>query len=167
MIFRTLRDNETALLKEFTYEAIFLPAGAQPPDRSIVERPELSLYYEGFGSGRADNCIVAEQNGRIIGAIWSRIMRDYGHVDDDTPSLAISLYKEYRGQGIGTRLMDKMLERLMQQGFSQASLAVQKANYAVKLYEKAGFKTVAENNEEYVMICHLPQTKCQEADGIE
>lgn len=33
-----------------------------------------------------------------IGAVWTRIMDDYGHVDDDTPSFAISLYKEYRGQ---------------------------------------------------------------------
>ena len=32
-------------------------------------------------------------------------MNDYGHVDDDTPSFAISLYKEYRRNGIGTQLM--------------------------------------------------------------
>ncbi len=57
-------------------------------------------------------------------------MNDYGHVDDDTPSFAISLYKEYRGQGIGSQLM-------------------------VKMYEKVGFKTVDENVEEYIMVCEL------------
>jgi hypothetical protein len=31
-------------------------------------------------------------------------MRDYGHVDDETPSFAISLVPKYRGKGIGTRL---------------------------------------------------------------
>ena len=36
-------------------------------------------------------------------------MNDYGHVDDDTPSFAISLYKENRGRGIGTELMRRML----------------------------------------------------------
>ena len=60
-------------------------------------------------------------------------MDDYGHVDDETPSFAISLYKEYRGQGIGNQLMVKMLELLKQQGYKKASLAVQKANYAVKM----------------------------------
>ncbi len=164
MVFRTLRDDETALLKEFTYEAIFLPEGVQPPDRSIVERPELSLYYENFGSGKADNCVAAEHHGRIIGAVWSRIMGDYGHVDDDTPSLAIALYKEYRGRGIGTQLMEKMLQLLRRQGFARASLAVQKANYAVKLYEKAGFHIVAEHDEEYIMVCRLQQTNDREAD---
>ena len=31
----------------------------------------------------------------IVGAVWSRIMKDYGHIGDDTPSLAISLYQEF------------------------------------------------------------------------
>jgi len=40
---------------------------------------------------------VAEVDGKIVGAVWVRIMNDYGHIDNETPSLAISLYKEYRG----------------------------------------------------------------------
>ena len=44
-------------------------------------------------------------------------MNDYGHVDDDTPSFAISLDKGYRGKGIGTDLMRRMLERLKEQGY--------------------------------------------------
>ena len=82
-------------------------------------------------------------------------MDDYGHVDNDTPSFAISLYREYRGQGIGTQLMLKILEFLKEQGYKKASLAVQKTNYAVKMYEKLGFRTVDENTEEYIMICDL------------
>lgn len=35
------------------------------------------------------------------------------------------------------------------------SLAVQKANYAVKMYEKVGFETVDENEKEYIMVCRL------------
>ena len=82
-------------------------------------------------------------------------MNDYGHVDDDTPSFAISLYKEYRRQGIGSQLMVKMLELLKWQGYEKASLAVQQANYAVKMYESVGFKIVDENDEEYIMVCEL------------
>ena len=152
---RDLRENETDLLKAFLYEAIFVPEGTEPPPRDIVEKPELRVYTDGFGSGKGDNCLVAEAGGKIVGAVWTRIMNDYGHVDDDTPSFAISLYKEYRGQGIGTRLMQRMLERLKQQGYKRASLAVQKANYAVKMYEKAGFRTVCENAEEYIMVCDI------------
>lgn len=150
-----MKKDETALLKDFLYEAIFIPEGVEPPPRDIVEKPELRVYTDDFGSRRGDNCLVAEAGGRIVGAVWTRIMDDYGHVDDDTPSFAISLYREYRGQGIGTGLMREMLSLLRSQGFKRASLAVQKANYAVRLYEKVGFSVTDENDEEYIMVCVL------------
>lgn len=153
---RMLRDSETELLREFLYEAIFIPEGVDPPDRSIINLPELAIYYENFGSGEADNCIVAEENNnKVIGAVWTRIINDYGHIDDDTPSFSISLFKEYRGQGIGTRMMREMLALLKAQGYKKASLSVQKENYAVRMYEKVGFKIVNENDEEYIMVCEL------------
>ncbi len=155
MVIREMRDNEKDLLQDFLYEAIFIPEGMEPPPKDIIERPELKLYYEDFGSGEADHCFVAEDDGKVVGAVWTRIMEDYGHVDSQTPSFAISLIQEYRGKGIGTELMKKMLEHLKNQGFKKASLAVQKSNYAVRMYEKVGFRKVDENNEEYIMVCYL------------
>lgn len=155
MQYRKLRQNETELLKDFLYEAIFLPEGVEPPDRDIIKRPELKIYYECFGFGRADNCIVAVDHDKEVAAVWTRIMHDYGHVDDETPSFAISVLKEYRGQGIGTTLMEKMLRLLKQQGYRKASLAVQKENYAVRMYEKVGFRTIDEMEEEFIMVCDL------------
>ena len=155
MLIREMKAEEAGILKDFLYEAIFIPEGVEPPERSIVELPELRMYYEDFDSGRADVCLVAEDGGRVVGAAWTRIMNDYGHVDDETPSFAISLYREYRGQGIGTGLMQGMLGLLKSKGFRRTSLAVQKANYAVRMYEKVGFRTVDENAEEYIMVCDL------------
>lgn len=34
-------------------------------------------------------------------------MDDYGHVEEGVPSFAMSLYKDYRGPGIGTAMMKK------------------------------------------------------------
>jgi Acetyltransferases len=154
--FRIAKVEDAGILKDFLYEAIFIPDGVEPPDRSIVELPELRMYYEDFGSGRADCCMVVEDNGRVVGAAWTRIMNDYGHVDDETPSFAISLYREYRGRGAGTRLMKGMIGLLRTKGFRRASLAVQKANKAaIRVYEKVGFSIVDENAEEYIMVCDL------------
>ena len=143
-IIRNIRKSEIGLLKDFLYEAVFVPEGVEHPPRDIVERPELRVYTDDFGTRKGDNCLVAELGGRVVGSVWTRIMDDYGHVDDETPSCAVSLYKEYRGQGIGSQLMMKMLDLLRQQGYKKVSLSVQKANYAVKMYEKSGFKTVDE-----------------------
>lgn len=82
-------------------------------------------------------------------------MNDYGHVDNETPSLAISLFPEYRNHGIGTTLMKSMIELLKTEKYKQVSLAVQKANYAVNMYKNVGFKIVDENEEEYIMLCKL------------
>lgn len=152
---RTLRNDEAILLKVFLFEAIFIPEGVTPPPKDIVEKPELRVYTDDFGTRREDNCLVAVIDDQIVGAVWTRIMDDYGHVDDDTPSFAISLYNNYRGQGIGTRLMEEMLSLLKTQGFKKASLAVQKENYAVRMYEKVGFHVIDENDEEYIMVCEL------------
>ena len=155
MTYRELKPSEYGLLRNFLYEAIFIPEGVEPPDRSIIELPELSLYYEAFGNKAADLCIVAEDEGDVVGAVWTRIMDDYGHVDDDTPSLAISVLREYRGRGTGTQLLYEILKLLKDRGYERVSLAVQKANYAVRMYEQAGFRTIDENDEEYIMVCEL------------
>ena len=99
--------------------------------------------------------MIAEVDKKSVGAVWVRIINDYGHIDNDTPSFAVSLYKDYRGFGIGTALMQEMLRILKDRGYKQASLAVQKRNYAVKMYQKTGFKIVNENEEEYIMRCRL------------
>ncbi|MCR5066569.1 MAG: GNAT family N-acetyltransferase [Erysipelotrichaceae bacterium] len=155
MMIRQLRENERELLKDFLYEAIFVPEGVSAPERSIVDKPELAVYHEGFGSRACDNCLIAETDGKAVGAVWSRIMNDYGHIDDLTPSLAISLKREFRGKGIGTALMKEMLQLLRKQGYEKVSLSVQKVNRAVKMYERLGFKVIRESGEEYLMIREL------------
>ena len=151
---REIRENEYPILSDFLYEAIYIPEGMEKPPKSIIEQPELQVYITDFG--KADDwCLVAEVKEKIVGAVWVRIMDDYGHIDDKTPSLAISLYEKYRNLGLGTALMKEMLQFLRSKGYKQVSLSVQKANYAVNMYRKLGFEGIVENTEEYIMICRL------------
>ncbi len=152
---RQIYKNEYTLLDDFLYEAIFIPEGIETPPKSIINQPELQVYVKGFGNEPDDICFVAEVEGNVVGAVWVRVMEDYGHIGAGVPSFAISLYKEYRGQRIGTQLMRKMLAELRARGCEKTSLAVQKANYAVKMYQNVGFEIVDENEEEYIMVCEL------------
>ncbi len=152
---RTLLEGEDGLLQEFLYNAIFVPEGVPAPPKSIINQPKLQVYIADFGKKKDDIGLVAEVDKRVVGAVWVRIMNDYGHIDKNTPSFAISLCKDYRGFGIGTNLMKKMLRILKDRGYKQASLAVQKTNYAVRMYQKTGFEIVGENEEEYIMLCRL------------
>ena len=154
-VFREIRPEEIPVLDDFLYEAIFIPEGVPAPPRSITGNEDLQVYVRDFGRKADDRCLVAEVAGKIVGAVWTRVMDDYGHVDDRTPSLAVSLFPEYRGQGIGTELLGRMLEKLRHDGYERVSLSVQKANYALRMYQRAGFETVEDRGEEVLMVCRL------------
>lgn len=49
-IIRSLTIDEAELLKDFLYDAIYIPEGTEPPAREIVEQPELKIYYENWES---------------------------------------------------------------------------------------------------------------------
>ena len=155
MKIRPIVSGEYIFLDDFLYDAIFIPEGVTPPEKSIIQQPELQKYIADFGKDKGDYCLVAEVDNSLVGAVWVRIMDDYGHVDDDTPSLSISVKSPYRQKGIGTALMKEMLSLLKTEGFQQVSLSVQKANYAFKMYLKLGFEIIKTNEEDYIMICKL------------
>ena len=49
------------------------------------------------------------------------------------------------------KVMEYIIRKLKQEEVN--SLAVQKMNYAVRMYKKVGFEIVDENEEEYIMVC--------------
>lgn len=49
--------------------------------------------------------------------------------------------------------MQAMIKHLKEKGYKKTSLAVQKDNFAVRMYEKVGFEIAWENKEEFIMVC--------------
>ena len=79
-IIREIKKAEYDLLNDFLYEAIYIPDGVEPPPKSIINCPELQKYVFEFGKRKDDRALVVEVQGNVIGAIWVRIMNDYGHI---------------------------------------------------------------------------------------
>ncbi|MDR2610036.1 MAG: GNAT family N-acetyltransferase, partial [Clostridiales Family XIII bacterium] len=90
-------------------------------------------------SGKLTTTIPDKQNGQVVGAAWTRIIAGYGHIGAGTPELAISVLPEFRGCGIGTKLMKKLFAVLRENGYARTSLSVQKDNPAVRFYERLGY----------------------------
>lgn len=157
-LIREMDPDEISILKDMLYEAIFQPDETNLLPRAVIQQPELSVFINNWGQSD-DLCLVAESDGKIVGAVWTRILdgevKGFGNIDDKTPEFAISLYKEYRNQGIGTALMKQMLQHLKARGYKKTSLAVQQENYAVSMYKNVGFEIVAKLEEEYLMVCDL------------
>ena len=132
----------------------------EPPPREIINDPEIFIYIKDFGKQAGDLGVVAEQNGQIIGAAWTRIIPAFGHVSNEIPELAISILPEFRGYGIGTKLMRKLFVTLRDNGYQRTSLSVQKDNPAVNFYKHLGYEITNEKvdhvgHEDYIMIKEL------------
>jgi ribosomal protein S18 acetylase RimI-like enzyme len=154
-VVRPIEASEYGHMKTFIYEAIYLPPGADPLPRQVIFHPDVYIYIEDFGTKSGDICLVAELDYELVGAAWTRIIPAFGHVDYNTPELAISVLPEHRSSGIGTTLMTALFDELRKQGYRQTSLAVQHENAAVRFYQRLGYEIVETKSEEYIMIKNL------------
>lgn len=152
---REMRIDEYPLLDDFLYQAIYQPDKTNLAPKSIINNSELQVYIKGFGTQKDDHCFCAEVDNKVVGAVWVRNINGYGSIDDVTVEFAISVFDEYQKMGIGTALVNRMLEHLKELNYPKASLAVQKGNYAVRMYQKVGFEIACENEQEYIMIHRL------------
>lgn len=155
MQIKRLYEIDGDVLKQFLYAAIFQPDPLDIIPFSVVESSDLSQYIDQLFSKKGDYAIGAIDGEALVGLVWVRLVKGYGHVDASTPELNISVLDGYRGRKLGSRLIKTMLALLSEEGFKQVSLSVQKANRAVKLYEELGFTVFAEDEETYTMVYGL------------
>ncbi len=99
--------------------------------------------------------VVAENNNKIIGYIMCRI--EYGFSIIKKMSLArkghvvsFAVLEEYRGKGIGKKLVEQAIEGMKIKKCNESYLEVRTDNIpAIKLYENLGFNRIATLNTYY------------------
>jgi len=160
MTIRSITSADYPHLEDFLFGAIYVPPGEEWPVREIIFDPEIFIYIKDFGSKPADLGVAAEKDGKIVGMAWTRIIPAYGNIDENTPELAISILSEYRSNGVGTKLMERLFDLLREHGYSRTSLSVQKNNPAVQFYKRLGYKITDEKldhagHEDYIMVKDL------------
>jgi len=141
---RAAAPDDLPLLRAMLVEAAFWrPAGARPSPELALAEPQLARYVEGWGR-TGDFGVVAVQNARQIGAVWSRYFTaeapGYGFVDETVPELSVAVEAGRRGQGVGTALLREILRQACARGIARISLSVERDNPSVALYERLGFK---------------------------
>lgn len=168
---RPLTPADEPFLWKMLYQAIYVPPGMPPPDRSIINHPDLARYVAGWG--RIDDMGVAaidQDTNLAVGAAWLRLMvgtaRGYGYIDDRTPELSVAVLPEYRGRGLGTQMILQLLKNA-QGRYSVVSLSVSTDNPAQRLYARLGFAEVGNDGTSLTMKLDLPRSPSHEnGDGI-
>jgi ribosomal protein S18 acetylase RimI-like enzyme len=126
-------------------------AAQQRSIEDVQKHDYLPRYAMNWGR-RGDMGVVAKDDVRSItkvgyanGAAWLRLWlnddKGFGYIDDAIPELAIAVLPEYRGKGIGTQLLMKVLASA-QSIYPAISLSVRANNPAVNLYQRLGFTKV-------------------------
>jgi len=152
---RAIKPDEHFFLEEMLNEAIFIADESRKAQVLIEIRPDLLKYFENFGRA-GDIGLAATEDGRLIGAIWTRLFDkqsgSYGFVDEETPELGMAVSPAYRNRGIGSLLIRDLFKKLEESGYTTVSLSVNKANQALNLYKRSGFQIFSEDENAFTML---------------
>lgn len=126
----------------------------------IVENLSFSIpwsrnaFYEEVTKNKFARYLTARINGMIVGYAGMWQVFDEGHITN------IAVHPEFRSNGVGSALLQKLIENSKRLGITRMTLEVRKSNTAAqRLYEKYGFESggirkayYADNNEDALIM---------------
>lgn len=134
--------DEPTVWLMLTYAASMEPAGHDAIETSKVDA-YLRTYVERWGSKAGDLGVIARVSSHgDIGAAWLRLAHGGGSFklgDHLVPELAMAVLPEFRGRGIGTGMVQRLVA-MARRRFPAILLSVREDNRAVRLYERLGFR---------------------------
>jgi GNAT superfamily N-acetyltransferase len=123
---------------------------AQDPDLPVFR------YVQNWGR-RGDAGVVAFEGPNIYGAAWYRLFPadapGFAFVDAETPELTIAVVPSHRGHGTGGELLEALLARAREDGFSRVSLSAELGQTG--FYEKHGFQELRREDGTVTMVADL------------
>lgn len=108
--------------------------------KTLNDFPELEIYTKHYGLSTRDLGIYILKDHKIAGAAWIRLLR----FEDTIPVLTMAIKPEFRGQGLGSMMLDQLLLEAASR-FEQISVTVLKDSPAVKFYERFGFVKIEDS----------------------
>ena len=136
-----LRSSEQRIATDMLHYALRL----DEVNKTLEDFPQLKIYEKNYGVYHSDLGLYALVEHTIAGAIWLRKLgKEHnlnGFVNEDTPILSIAIKPEFRGQGIGSAMLEQLL---IEAGavFEQISVSVLNQTKTIEFFEKVGFTKV-------------------------
>ena len=138
--------DEAVLWRMLAQAASWRPGGRRLSVSALAANPSHARYVAGWGR-EGDRGVIAEVEGVAVGAAWWRFFSEddhgYGFIEPAIPELSIAVAEEMRGHGVGTALLEALINQARQDRVPALSLSVEADNAALRLYERLGFTRVA------------------------
>lgn len=117
--------------------------------------PILNVYTSDYGFMSSDVGIYSQSNNVVSAAAWIRLYKQSdgvsGYVDDVTPVLVVGVIPDVRGNGIGSLIMDQLLQEAAVI-YEQISVSVRSNSREVKFYEQLGFTPLIDSEQKDIGI---------------
>ncbi|MEM0301545.1 MAG: GNAT family N-acetyltransferase [Archaeoglobaceae archaeon] len=140
--YESKKDREALVNMYVNYHPEDRSLGLPPVGRKAIENWISHIEKNGFS-------IVAEHDGKIIGHL--AIVED--EKNPGVVDLAIYLAREYQNQGIGTQMVQAIIEYAKNRGYKKITLVTDRLNWrAIRVYRKCGFQTVLASYELYMEL---------------
>jgi N-acetylglutamate synthase-like GNAT family acetyltransferase len=134
--------------------AILGPGGAlnnslRRPARKLVKETVLKSYFKSTWNGRnrSQNYAVMNENGQFAG---------FAIVKRNGDRLTIPLIGARQGKGIGSQLMQRIINNAENRGINRINL--NSVPNALKFYKKFGFDIISANNQHIMMKLNLARS---------
>lgn len=158
LILRDGSSEDLAFLRSMLYQAVYwrsLKTHTNPPYEEGLAAPGVGIALEGWGRA-GDTAVICSLEGVPVGAVWYRKYSETetirGFFDAETPVLVLAVHEEYRRRGIGTLLVQALLERAREQKVPRVSLMVSQDNPALALYTACGFESHTKVGDSWLMV---------------
>ncbi len=154
---RLLSDADMPFMQRMLQAAAYWQTDDDRPNESIPE--EALRYITDWGRPGDLGVIAIDELDSPVGAASYRLFPEdepgYGFIDCSIPELTIAVRANGREQGIGTKLLQALVERAVLSGHRGLSLSVSSDNPAVRLYQRLGFRKVGEAEGSWTMLLSL------------
>ncbi|MEO7572641.1 MAG: GNAT family N-acetyltransferase [Acidimicrobiales bacterium] len=160
---RATPEDAPFLQEMLAVAADWRPGTPLRPVAEILEHPHLARYVAAWPAV-GDVGFVAEEvandgDERPLGAVWWRFLPadspGYGFVGETVPEVSIGVVAEARDRGLGTQLLEALIDEARQQALPALSLSVEIDNPATRLYERVGFAPVGRVGGSATMLLSL------------
>jgi GNAT superfamily N-acetyltransferase len=109
----------------------------------VMQTPDFVHYFAPWPRSGDLGLVAENAHDTPIGVVWLRFFETtdpgYGFVDATLPELSIWVSPDWRGGGVGTVLISRILDQARVGNLAGVSLSVETGNPARALYERLGF----------------------------
>jgi GNAT superfamily N-acetyltransferase len=156
---RPATSADVDFLTDMLVEAVNWEPHRHRSREEIMADPPLAQHVSGWMGSNDLGVVAVSPAGLRIGAAWLRYLPatdpGYGYVRDDVPELSMGVVASWRGRGVGRTLLRSVLDTARAAGVTAVALSVERANFAARLYEAEGFRTVKSFDHSDTMLADL------------